>query len=159
QMAVDEAAALLKADGARIDLLSEEDGALYWAYDATTGQKPGLGPIAGAGGARAGEGISGRAVRELQPVFTGDYLADDRFEHASMPDAPVRRYRIRSVIAVPLAGARGPLGTLTVYTGKVDAFGEADAGLLEALAAQAAIAMTNARLIEQLAASQAVERR
>ena len=41
-------------------------GGLYWAYDATTGQRPGLGPIAGSGEAKAGEGISGRAVREMQ---------------------------------------------------------------------------------------------
>ena len=60
---------------------------------------------------------------------------------------------------MPLVGERGPLGTLTVYTGEVDAFGEADARLLEALAGQAAIAMTNAGLIERLAASQADERR
>ena len=63
------------------------------------------------------------------------------------------------LVAVPLVGDRGPLGTLTVYTGEIDAFGEADAGLLEALAGQAAIAMTNAGLIARLAASQADERR
>lgn len=159
QLAVDEAARLLDADGARIDLLNEEDGALYWAYDATTGRRPGLGPIAGSGEAKAGEGISGRAVRELGAVLTGDYLADDRFEHAQAPDAHVRTHAIRSVIAVPLVGDRGPLGTLTVYTGEVDAFDPDDARLLEALANQAAIAMTNAGLIERLAASQADERR
>ncbi|HYX12563.1 MAG TPA: GAF domain-containing protein, partial [Candidatus Acidoferrum sp.] len=159
QLAVDEAARLLAADGARIDLLDESDGALYWAYDATTGRRPGLGPIGGSGEAKAGEGISGRAVREMQPVFTGDYLHDDRFEHADLPDAHVRKFAIRSVVAVPLVGDRGPLGTLTVYTGEIDAFGEADAGLLEALAGQAAIAMTNAGLIARLAASQADERR
>jgi PAS domain S-box-containing protein len=158
QLAVDEAARLLGADGARIDLL-HDDGALYWAYDATTGRRPGLGPIGGSGEARAGEGISGRAVRELQAVFTGDYLNDDRFEHAELPDAHVKRYSIRSVVAVPLLGDRGPLGTLTVYTGETDAFTAADARLLEALAGQAAIAMTNASLIERLAASQADERR
>ncbi|HEV7811262.1 MAG TPA: GAF domain-containing protein, partial [Candidatus Limnocylindrales bacterium] len=159
QLAVDEAAALLHADGARIDLLDDRDGALYWAYDAATGARPGLGPIAGTGEAKAGEGISGRAVRELRPVFTGDYLNDDRFEHADAPDEHVRRYAIRSVVAVPLIGDRGPLGTLTVYTNTVDAFDEADAWLLEALAGAASIAMTNADLIEQLAASQTVERR
>ena len=93
QLAVDEAARLLAADGARIDLLDEGTGGLYWAYDATTGQRPGLGPIAGSGEAKAGEGISGRAVREMRPIFTGDYLNDDRFEHASAPDAHVRRTR------------------------------------------------------------------
>ncbi|HET7702357.1 MAG TPA: GAF domain-containing protein [Candidatus Limnocylindrales bacterium] len=159
QLAVDEAARVLVADGARIDLLNEEDGALYWAYDASTGRRPGLGPIGGSGEAKAGEGISGRAVRELQVVLTGDYLADDRFEHAEAPDAHVRAHAIRSVIAVPLVGDRGPLGTLTVYTGEVDAFGPDDARLLEALANQAAIAMTNAGLIARLAASQEDERR
>jgi PAS domain S-box-containing protein len=150
QRAVDEAARLLTADGARIDIVDDATGALYWAYDATTGRRPGLGPIAGSGEAKAGEGISGRAVRELRPVFTGDYLNDDRFEHAAAPDEHVRRHEIRSVVAVPLIGDRGPLGTLTVYTAEVDAFGPDDARLLEALAGQAAIAMTNARLIEEL---------
>jgi PAS domain S-box-containing protein len=150
QRSVDEAARLLNADGARIDVLDETSGGLYWAYDATTGRRPGLGPIAGTGEARAGEGISGKAVLEGRPIFTGDYLKDERFEHASAPDAHVRRYRIRSVVAVPLIGDRGPLGTLTVYTGEPDAFGEDDARIIEALAGQAAIAMTNARLIEEL---------
>ncbi|HET9345002.1 MAG TPA: GAF domain-containing protein [Candidatus Limnocylindrales bacterium] len=150
QRSVDEAARLLHADGARIDVLDEASGGLYWAYDATTGRRPGLGPIAGSGEAGAGEGISGKAVREMRPIFTGDYLNDDRFEHAEAPDAHVRRYHIRSVVAVPLIGDRGPLGTLTVYTGEPDAFGEDDARLIEALAGQAAIAMTNARLIEEL---------
>ncbi|HEX5014501.1 MAG TPA: GAF domain-containing protein [Candidatus Limnocylindrales bacterium] len=150
QRSVDEAARLLNADGARIDILDEASGGLYWAYDARTGRRPGLGPIAGSGEAKAGEGISGKAVREMRPIFTGDYLKDERFEHASAPDAHVRRYQIRSVVAVPLIGDRGPLGTLTVYSGEPDAFGEDDARLIEALAGQAAIAMTNARLIEEL---------
>ena len=150
QRSVDEAARLLAADGARIDVLDERTGGLYWAYDATTGKRPGLGPIGGSGEAKAGEGISGRAVTEMRAIFTGDYLNDDRFEHASAPDEHVRQYAIRSVVAVPLIGGQGPLGTLTVYTGEVDAFGPEDAWLLEALAGQAAIAMTNARLIEEL---------
>jgi PAS domain S-box-containing protein len=160
QRSVDEAARLLTADGARIDLLNEADGALYWAYDATTGRRPGLGPISGSGEAQAGEGISGRAVRTLGPVFTGDYLADDRFDHADAPDEHARKHDIRSAVAVPLIGDLGPLGTLTVYSSERDAFSEDDARLLEALAGQAAIAMTNARLIEELKRSQAaLERR
>jgi PAS domain S-box-containing protein len=150
QRAVDEAARLLGADGARIDILEESSGALYWAYDATTGRRPGLGPIGGTGEAKAGEGISGRAVRELRAVFSGDYLNDERFEHASAPDEHVRKYAIRSVVAVPLIGGQGPLGTLTVYSGELEAFSPDDARLIEALAGQAAIAMTNAKLIEEL---------
>ena len=94
-------------------------------------------------------------MRELRAVFTGDYLNDDRFEHASAPDEHVRKYAIRSVVAVPLIGGQGPLGTLTVYTGETDAFSPDDAQVIEALAGQAAIAMTNARLIEELDRSRA----
>ncbi len=38
QRAVDAAASLLEANGARIDLLDERDQGLYWGYDAVTGK-------------------------------------------------------------------------------------------------------------------------
>ena len=150
QRSVDEAARLLGADGARIDILDEASGGLYWAYDATTGRRPGLGPIAGSGEAQGGGGD----LRQGRPRDAADLhrrLPQRRPLRARpAPDAHVRRYQIRSVVAVPLIGDRGPLGTLTVYTGERDAFGEDDARIIEALAGQAAIAMTNARLIEEL---------
>ncbi len=153
QRIVDEAARLLEADGARIDRLDAESGALLWSHDATTGRRPGLGPIQGDGEAQPGEGISGRAVAERRVVITGDYLADDRFRHASAPDAHARRHAIRSAVAAPLMGDSGPLGTLTVYTSKVDAYGPDDAALIEALANQAGVGLRNATLIRDLAGS------
>ncbi len=153
QQVVDEAARLLDADGARIDLLDPKDGVLYWAYDAMTGLRPGMGPIEGDGEAQAGEGISGRAVLERRAVYTGDYLVDDRFVHAAMPDAHAERYTLRSVLAAPLLGDADPFGTLTVYSSKPDAFGSEDAALIEALANQAGVAIRNAHLFEELARS------
>ncbi len=153
QRIVDEAARLLGADGARIDLLDAGSGVLLWSHDATTGRRPGLGPIEGDGEAQAGEGISGRAVAERRAIVTGDYLDDDRFTHASAPDEHARRHAIRSAIAAPLMGDAGPLGTLTVYTSEPDAYRDEDAALIEALANQAGIALRNARLIRALAAS------
>jgi PAS domain S-box-containing protein len=150
QLVVDEAARLLGADGARIDLLDQASGALYWAYDARTGRNPGLGPIKGDGEARAGEGISGRAVSTRRAVWTGDYLADERFSHATMPDAHVRRHGLRSVLAAPLLGDADPFGTLTVFTSVPEAYGPADAALIEALANQAGVAIRSARLFEEL---------
>ena len=150
QLAVDEAARVLEADGARIDRLDETTGGLYWAYDAQTGKRPGMGPIKGKGEAKAGEGISGRAVREGHAVWTGDYLADRGIDHANAPDRHVRRYGIRSAIAAPLIGDKGPMGTLTVYTHAPDAYGPREARLVEAIAGQAAVSITNARLIAQL---------
>jgi PAS domain S-box-containing protein len=150
QRAVDAAASLLDADGARIDLQDERDGALYWAYDAVTGKYPGLGPIEGDGEADPGEGISGRAVITRGPVWTGDYLNDTRFVHAPQPDAFADMHAIRSALAVPIIAEAGVLGTLTVYTDQVDAYGPDEAELLVILAHQASLAITNARLIEQL---------
>lgn len=155
QRAVDAAASLLEADGARIDLVDERDGGLYWGYDATTGRNPGLGPIEGEGQAEPGEGISGRAVATRGPVWTGDYLNDTRFIHAPQPDAFADTHRIRSALAVPIMAEAGVLGTLTVYTEQVDAFGPREAELLMVLAHQASVAITNARLIEQLDRSRA----
>ncbi len=150
QRAVDAAAGLLEADGARIDLQSDRDGALYWGYDAVTGKRPGLGPIEGDGEADPGEGISGRAVITRGPVWTGDYLVDTRFAHAPQPDSFAQEHSIRSALAVPIIAETGVLGTLTVYTSTIDAYGPAEAELLVILAHQASLAITNARLIEQL---------
>ena len=155
QLAVDEAARVLEADGARIDRLEETSGGLYWAYDAQTGRRPGLGPIKGKGEAQAGEGISGRAVREGAAVWTGDYLNDAAIDHATAPDRHVRKYGIRSAIAAPLIGDKGPMGTLTVYTHAPNAYGPREARLVEAIAGQAAVSITNARLIAQLEQSRA----
>ena len=64
------------------------------------------------------------------------------------------------MVAVPLAGDVGPLGTLSVVSRQPAAYDDADGEVLTALATQAAIAIRNARLIEELARSRAViERR
>jgi PAS domain S-box-containing protein len=153
QQVVDDAARLLRADGARIDLMDPDTGALNWAYDARTGKRPGLGRIDGPGEAEPGEGISGQAVLLRRAIFTGDYLHDDRFVHAAAPDSFVGKHAIRSALSAPLLGDADPLGTLTVYTSESDAYGPDDAALIEALANQAAVAIRNARLFEALATS------
>ncbi len=59
------------------------------------------------------------------------------------------------MLAAPLVGEDGPLGALEVYARRPGAFGTADLALAAALADQAAIAVTNARLIEDLERSRA----
>jgi len=56
----------------------------------------------------------------------------------------------RSLLAAPIASATELYGALEVYATREHAFDEADAALLEAFAAQAAIAFENARLIAEL---------
>jgi PAS domain S-box-containing protein len=155
QSVIDAAVRLLGATGAMIDLLGESGMAEAW-----TSQEAGIRAISNMG--LIGEitldpdaGVSGRAVRTRQVEWTGDYLADDRFQHTPERDAFVRESRIHSVIAAPLIHREVVVGAITVYGDRHDAFGEEDAGLLSALADQAAVAIANARLIDELERSQA----
>ncbi|MFN8621528.1 MAG: GAF domain-containing protein [Chloroflexota bacterium] len=154
QRTVDAAAGLLDADGARIDLIDDRSGVLLWGYDASTGARPPLGPIEGdPDESDPDEGITGRAARLGRPVWTPDYLVDPRFKHAEALDAFARRNHIRSAMAAPIAGESAVLGTLTVYTARVDDYDAADGDLLAVLADQASLAITNARRIEELTRS------
>jgi GAF domain-containing protein len=59
------------------------------------------------------------------------------------------------MIAAPISGDSGPLGVIEVYSKRPAAFTAEDGGLIGALAGQAAIAITNAHLIDELAGSRA----
>jgi len=148
QRTLDEAVRLLDADGGRIELVAETGG-LHWAFghsaiDLPIERDESVDPV------QLNEGVSGRAVIQRQVVRTGDYLADASFAHAEAPDRYIRQHGIRSVMSAPLIGEDGAIGSLTVHSQSRDAFDAANAELLEVLASQAAIAVTNARLYEQL---------
>jgi PAS domain S-box-containing protein len=148
QRTLDEAVRLLDADGGRIELVAETGG-LHWAFghsaiDLPIERDEEVDPV------QMDEGVSGRAVIERRVVRTGDYLADPSFTHAEAPDRYIRQHGIRSVMSAPLIGEDGAIGSLTVHSQGRDAFDAANEELLEVLASQAAIAVTNARLVEQL---------
>lgn len=148
QRTLDEAVRLLDADGGRIELVAETGG-LHWAFghsaiDLPIERDERTDPV------ELNEGVSGRAVIERRVVRTGDYLADPAFTHAEAPDRYIRQHGIRSVMSAPLIGEDGAIGSLTVHSQARDAFDGANAELLEVLASQAAIAVTNARLYEKL---------
>jgi two-component system sensor histidine kinase UhpB len=149
QRTLDEAVRLLDADGGRIELVAEEGGGLHWAFghsaiDLPIERDEEVDPV------QLDEGVSGMSVRERRVVRTGDYLADSAFTHAEAPDRYIRQHGIRSVMSAPLIGEDGAIGSLTVHSQSREAFDDANAELLEVLASQAAIAVTNARLYEQL---------
>ena len=148
QGTLDEAVRLLDADGGRIELVGEAGG-LLWAFGHSAIDLP-IEREAGEANVSSEEGVSGRAVQERRVVLTGDYLADESFIHAEAPDRYIRQHGIRSVMSAPLIGDEGAIGSLTVHSQAREAFDLADAELLEVLASQAAIAVTNARLYEQL---------
>ncbi|HEX5396285.1 MAG TPA: PAS domain S-box protein, partial [Candidatus Limnocylindria bacterium] len=149
QRTVDEAARLLEADAARIDLAERGSTVLRLRFG-STGSPERFATDEGDDLVNVDEGVSGRAVKEARVVWTGDYLNDTAFRHDPAADRYVTRHGIRSVMAAPLFGESDTLGTLTVSALRPDAFAESDANLLGALATQAAIAVSNARLYEDL---------
>ena len=147
QRAVDEAARLLQAEGARIDLIDPALELLRPAY-ASGAKRPTDDDWPDDPDETLDEGISGKAVVTGRAAWTGDYVKDRTFQHGRLGDAFVRRVGIRSVMAAPLVGESGPFGALTVSAGRKDAWGESDAALLVAIADQAAITITTTRLID-----------
>lgn len=159
QRIVDETTRLLESDGARIDLYDPAIDALRWSYAAGDAMAN-VPDWATSGGLKAGQAVSGTAFSEQRPARTDDYLSDGRFAIDDQARAFVQQAGIRSVIAVPLAGDAGPLGTLSVVSRRPSAYDDADADVLAAFATQASIAIRNARLMDELARSRdVIERR
>ena len=157
QEVVELASRLVGGEGAILDLLDPETGDLRWAYDDglrgqfTAEERANL-------WISVGEGATGVAVAEDRVVIAGDDL------HRSFPPGPentmfYERTGFRSMIAAPITGEHGPLGVIEVYAARQTHSTTPTRSLIRALAGQAAIAITNARLIAELAASRsALER-
>jgi PAS domain S-box-containing protein len=158
QLGVDEAARLLHADGARIDLIDPRSGLLRWAY-ASGAVRPDDSIWPDDPDETLEQGVSGQAVVLARPFWTGDYANDRRFPHGHGADTYVEATAVRSVMAAPLKGETGPFGALTVFTSRPDAWADDDAALLEAIADQAAITIRTTRLIDELDRSRDALRR
>jgi signal transduction histidine kinase/CheY-like chemotaxis protein len=133
---------LLQAEVSLLALRQEEsDEFLLQAYSGTVPQSFGGLRI------RPGEGLVGRVVVAGQPIMVGDYLQ----EYSDSPFLEIMQESgFRSAVAVPLK-ARGPVvGVLCVYGRVPQRFHEEDRQLLSALADQAAIAIENAKLYQQV---------
>ena len=157
QRIVNEAFRLLRADGAVIDEFEPVEGVLITAYhaglDAEQQQAVATSRL------HLGEGLSGRAMLERRVLAAGDYLSGD-FEHVAASDDLAAQTGIGDLIVAPIIGDDGPLGAIEVYRHERNAFDAIDEAVLGGLADQAAIAITNARLIEELERSRlAIERR
>jgi GAF domain-containing protein len=94
----------------------------------------------------AGEGIAGRAVRDLRPRQSADLLNDPRVRYRELP----RRSGLRAALAAPLRVGDRAIGVIEVFHHEVHQFTAAEEELLVALADQAAIALEHARLYEGL---------
>ena len=155
QSVIDAAARLLHASGVTIDLIDGEGMAEAWpSPDAGARVAANVGMLQ-AVQVDPNVGVSGLAIQTKAPAWTGEYLDDPRFTHTDDRDAFVRASGVHSVIAAPLIHRDVVVGVVNAYSERPDTFDATDAGLLAALADQAAVAIANARLIDELERSRA----
>jgi sigma-B regulation protein RsbU (phosphoserine phosphatase) len=89
-----------------------------------------------------GEGITGTAAANREPVLVGDVRADGRY--LNTVDA------VRTELAVPMT-ARGKLvGVIDLQSTRVNAYTEYDRALMRLIAARVSIAIDNARLYRRV---------
>ncbi|MGB9872640.1 MAG: GAF domain-containing protein [Anaerolineae bacterium] len=99
---------------------------------------------------RISRSIVYRVAREGQPILTTDALMDPRFHERES----VIRYNLRSILCVPLR-LRGQITGVIYADNRIQTglFSERERDLLAAFADQAAVAIENARLFEQVRAA------
>lgn len=93
---------------------------------------------------KAGSGIAGQAIAERRTIYVPDTQADPRFVSTAPSSA------VRSLISAPLVVEAAALGVISISSPRGGAFDPDAQELLSALAAQAAVAVKNARLYEDL---------
>ena len=153
EQVVEEAKRLLASDGAHLTRLDEEAAVLI--------------PVVVAGGDRRmanwiktqrfplGEGINGLAARDGTPVWTSDYLTDQRIPLEKDDVTTANRLGLRGMAAAPLRSpGEGVIGTLAISYRKPRSFEPEDLDVLQALADQAAITIANSNLVERLTDSE-----
>ncbi|MEE9274729.1 MAG: GAF domain-containing protein, partial [bacterium] len=132
---------LLGGDHSRIFLLDDSSNRLV--LRASNGIFPE--PSAGRPSFALGEGVIGKLAREGEPVLLEDVQAEPLWKTAEW----ARAHGIHSYVAQPLRQGGRCIGVINCMSRQTAFFSREDLDLLNALAAQAAIAIENARLHEE----------
>jgi signal transduction histidine kinase len=88
------------------------------------------------------DSIAGKCLTERVPIFIPD-LSKSPLRHGYFPIAGYRGGPIRSLIEVPIVLHGSPIGVFCVESAKVGAFRPVHTRIMEAIAAQAAVALRN----------------
>ncbi|MEU5882245.1 helix-turn-helix domain-containing protein [Spirillospora sp. NPDC047279] len=100
-----------------------------------------------------GAGLGGLVAQTATPYTSADYPADERFHHLSFIDSAVGEEGLVAILGVPmLLGAR-VIGVLYAANRSARPFVQEEVILLASFAAHAAIAIDNARLLEETRAA------
>jgi GAF domain-containing protein/CheY-like chemotaxis protein len=98
---------------------------------------------------KMGEGTTGRAVEQREPVWTADILNDPAVALAPATRAAVEHEGYRAVLSVPLMAKGEVLGAMAAYWWEPHTPSPGEISIMTALAGQAAVALENARLFAQ----------
>src|SRR5437763_6164910 len=145
QHIVDHALALLAADFAEILLYEPAAGELRSAAVSGAAAGPLLDRTL-----QPGIGLGGHVWQSGRPVTVDDYHADPRIVHTEAIDRLVRRVGIAAGVGVPITLGEERLGVVVVGDDTPRRFSEHDEALLGRLATQAALAVRNARLYDEV---------
>src|SRR5207249_5680029 len=96
---------------------------------------------------KIGESLTGTVVATGEPLLLSDPANDPRIAPASR--VAYLRGRYRAFLGVPLKLGEQVLGALSIRTARAQGFSAEDVSIATAFAAQAAIALENARLYRQ----------
>jgi GAF domain-containing protein len=138
------AADLLGAETSSLMLLDEETNEL--TFEVATGE---AGQEVKQLRVPADQGIAGWVLQHREPAVVGDVATDSRF-YGQIDQSS--GFQTRSMLAVPLTIRDRTIGVVEVINKQGDAeFDARDQDIATALAAQAAVAIDNARLYQKLA--------
>jgi DNA-binding PucR family transcriptional regulator len=96
-----------------------------------------------------GAGLGGLVAQTAAPYATASYFTDDRFRHTSEINSGVQEEGLVAILGVPLVRGSQVIGVLFAADRAERSFDRAEVALLGSLAAHAAIALDNARLLEE----------
>ena len=99
---------------------------------------------------KVGQSVSGRAVKERQPISIVDVTKDNGY---MFPDL-ARREGLRSLLSVPMVMQERVIGVLNCYTAQEHRFSDEETRVLSTIANQAAVAIEHTRALEQAVALQ-----
>ncbi|MFG2076658.1 helix-turn-helix domain-containing protein [Nonomuraea maritima] len=96
-----------------------------------------------------GAGLGGLVAQTAVPYATADYFADARFRHKDDIDEAVKEEGLVAILGVPLRLGQRVIGVLMAANRSARPFHQEEVALLASLAAHAAVAIDNARLLQE----------
>ncbi|MBA9002660.1 MULTISPECIES: helix-turn-helix domain-containing protein [Thermomonospora] len=100
-----------------------------------------------------GAGLGGLVAQTGMPYTSGSYLSDDQFRHTTEIDTAVAEEGLVSILGVPMRLGSRSIGVLFAAHRTDHPFAKEEVALLSSLAAYAAVAIDNARLLAETRAA------